>query len=58
MHRNESLRLLVSDEYGVIPASTRLQVSLATVASTEKNVTFTIIYLHKCQLLTKHLIHL
>lgn len=37
-YRNEDLRILASDEFGVIPASTRLQVALATVASSEKKV--------------------
>lgn len=36
--RNEDLRILASDEFGVIPASTRLQVALSTVASTDKKV--------------------
>lgn len=36
--RNEDLRILASDEFGIIPASTRLQVALATVASIEQNV--------------------
>lgn len=35
---NEDLRILASDEFGIIPASTRLQVALATVASVEQNV--------------------
>lgn len=36
--RNEDLRILASDEFGVIPASTRLQVALSTVANSEKKV--------------------
>ena len=36
--RNEDLRILASDEFGIIPASTRLQVALATVANVEQNV--------------------
>lgn len=37
-NRNEDLQLLVSDEFGVIPASTRLQIALATVANKDDNV--------------------
>lgn len=36
--RNEDYRLLASDEFGVIPASTRLQVALATTADDDKKV--------------------
>lgn len=36
--RNEDLRILASDEFGIIPASTRLQVALATIANGDKKV--------------------
>ncbi|XP_031619932.1 Bardet-Biedl syndrome 2 protein homolog [Contarinia nasturtii] len=35
---NEDLRILASDEFGVIPASTRLQVALSTIASGDKRL--------------------
>lgn len=39
LFRNEDYRVLASDGFGMIPASTRLQVALATVASAEQKVT-------------------
>lgn len=34
------MQLLVSDEFGVIPASTRLQVALATASNADNKVNY------------------